>query len=94
MYLEYLQTWPPKPFNNIHQLSPAFTERLSKQQQEWMFALPFICSQDFPEKMEIQSTSLKGDTAKVLVKSSFGSVIELTLKVISGKWKVDDAVCK
>lgn len=94
LYSEYLQTWPPRPFNEVAQLSPAFAESLSKKQQEGMFVIPFICAQDFPEKMEVQSISLDGDTAKVIVKSSFGNSIELTLKVMDGEWKVDQAVCQ
>lgn len=94
LYSEYLQTWPPRPFNEVAQLSPAFAESLSKKQQEGMFVIPFICAQDFPEKMEVQSISLEGDTAKVIVKSSFGNSIELTLKVMDGEWKIDQAVCQ
>lgn len=94
LYSEYLQTWPAKPFNEISQLSPTFAESLSKKQQEGMFVVPFICAQDFPEKMEVLSSTVDGDTAKVMVKSSFGNSIELTLKVIGGEWKVDNAVCQ
>lgn len=94
LYSEYLQTWPPKPFNEVAQLSPDFAESLSKKQQEGMFVIPFICAQDFPEKMEVQSTTLDGDTAKVIVRSSFGNSIELTLKVMDGEWKIDQAVCQ
>ncbi len=42
----------------------------------------------------VQSTSVEGNTAKVMVKSSFGNSVELTLKVIGGEWKIDNAVCK
>ncbi|MFZ6021129.1 MAG: hypothetical protein ACOYXO_16145 [Chloroflexota bacterium] len=93
-YTSYLQAWPPTPFNEISQLSPEFSKSLDKKQQEGMFIVPFICAQDYPEKMEIQSSQVDGDTARVTVKSSFGNTIELTLKVISGEWKIDNAVCK
>lgn len=93
-YTSYLQAWPPTPFNEISQLSPEFSKSLDKKQQEGMFIVPFICAQDFPEKMEIQSSQVDGDTARVTVKSSFGNSIELTLKVIGGEWKIDNAVCK
>ncbi len=94
LYSEYLNAWPPKPFNEVAQLSPDFAESLSKKQQEGMFVVPFICAQDFPDSMDVQSTSVEGNTAKVMVKSSFGNSVELTLKVIGGEWKIDNAVCK
>ena len=93
-YTSYLQAWPPTPFNEISQLSPEYSKSLDKKQQEGMFIVPFICAQDFPEKMEIQSSQVDGDTARVTVKSSFGNTIELTLKIIDGEWKIDNAVCK
>lgn len=93
-YTSYLQAWPPTPFNEISQLSPEYSKSLDKKQQEGMFIVPFICAQDFPEKMEIQSSQVDGNTARVTVKSSFGNTIELTLKIIDGEWKIDNAVCK
>lgn len=59
-----------------------------------MLVVPFICAQHFSEKIEIQSSQVDGNTARVPVKSSFGNNIGLTLRVIGGEWKIDKAVCK
>lgn len=94
-YQAYLATWPPQPTNEIKAFSPDFAKRMDDESKSGhMVVIPFICAQDFPSSMDVASTQVEGTQATVMVKSSFGGTIELTLKVIGGEWKIDNAQCK
>jgi hypothetical protein len=56
--------------------------------------ISLVCAQDFPDEIVINSTEISGSSASVIAHTSFGSTLELTLKIDGGDWKIDNVQCK
>jgi hypothetical protein len=51
---------------------------------------PFLLAQDVPDSVEVGEATVSGDTAHVVVETSFaGHTLLVTLKRIDGAWKID-----
>lgn len=86
----------PKDPLESEALAPELVKRIQQARAENDIeqAVNFVCAQDFPERMDIEETSLNGDEATVKVKSSFGNTITVVMKVYDGEWKISDVSCK
>jgi hypothetical protein len=55
---------------------------------------PFLCAQDIPESFSIDAVEIAGDTARVVVSTSFeGHALTLSLFRMGERWAIDDVAC-
>jgi hypothetical protein len=58
---------------------------------------PILCSQDFPERIEITNTAIKDGNAVVSINKVFSGnslMAEVILKQKNGKWLINDIICQ
>jgi hypothetical protein len=56
---------------------------------------PFICAQDVPQSFSSEKTIESGDTARVVVHTSFdGHTFTVALLREAGVWKISDVLCE
>jgi hypothetical protein len=55
---------------------------------------PILCAQDLPESFTLDEVVLSGDTARLVVHTSFeGHMFTVELQQVTGQWKISDVLC-
>jgi hypothetical protein len=55
---------------------------------------PILCAQTIPETVTVGEATISGDTADVLVSTSFGTKFTVALVMWDGKWRMCDIGCR
>jgi hypothetical protein len=75
-------------------LSIGFVERVDRLLDSEAPYDPFICGQDLPESVTVEEAVVSGDTASVVVQTSFpGHSFETILELVEGEWRIVDILC-
>ena len=93
--------YPGNPLvDGAHQSSEYLTEALVQKVDAVRASFdkgaydPILCSQDIPDSFSVGDVSVSGDTATVVVETSFpGHVLTIGLKQADGIWRIDDTGC-
>jgi len=87
---------PPKDARESGFLHPELVQRIDEMMESPVpiDQVSFVCAQDFPNSVEVVSSEIKGDTAEVLVRTSFGGNVRLIMRVDQGEWRIHDVKCE
>lgn len=87
---------PPKDARESSYLHPELVQRINELMESPVPVdmVSFVCAQDFPNSVEVVSSEIKGDTAEVLVRTSFSGNVRLILRADQGEWRIQDVKCE
>jgi hypothetical protein len=55
---------------------------------------PFLCAQDIPDSITLETVDISGDEATVVAHGSWeGHEMLVLLKLVDREWKIDDVIC-
>lgn len=96
-YVWFLELGPNGELNDFREsplISSAGMSAIEETLAGGLGANPIVCAQDIPESVEVGKASVSGDQAEVLVESSFGNSIAVTLELVGEQWFISDFSCQ
>lgn len=83
-----------KAYQSSEYLAPAMIRELDELVAEGDWRLdPVLCAQDIPNTIEALPAVADNDTATVVVETSFGTSLTVTLVVVDQTWRISDIRC-
>ncbi len=85
-----------RAYRSSEHLSESFVQKVDELLDSFdqMGYDPFLCAQDIPERVTVGAAQVEGDTAHLIVETSFGKhVFNVELQRSNQAWQINNVVC-